>query len=45
MNSDLTPVPLEAARAHSEEPLMGFITNEKNQTLLDRFSVLIKIRL
>jgi len=26
MNSDLTPVPLEAARARSEEPLMGFIT-------------------
>ena len=64
MNSDLTPVPLEAARARSEEPLTGFITpnsrapknsdavygvnaaatgqtNEKNQTLLDRFRVLI----
>jgi len=52
MNSDLTPVPLEAARAHSALTLMGFITpvrhsfsdggNEKNQTLLDRFRVLIK---
>jgi len=26
MTFDLTPVPLEAARARSEEPLMGFIT-------------------
>lgn len=54
MNSDLTLVPLEAARARSEKPLTGFITpnsraklatgqaNEKNQTLLDRFGVLIK---
>ncbi len=65
MNSDLTLVPLEAARARSEEPLTGFITpnsraklpegqqvaygagatgqaNEKNQTLLNRFRVLIK---
>jgi len=26
---DLTPVPSEAARARSEEPLTGFIINEK----------------